>query len=521
MKKIIYLSLVVATVSIAMSSCKKQLEVDPRQSIEPNEVFNSRDNINAAISGVYARLKNNRLYGRDLIAVSEALSENGLATNKSGRLVNEAANVFGAHFSNFQQDYYAIAEINTLVNGIPGVNLTPAITTSERNNWLAQLYFLRALFYHDLARTYCYEPRLGVAGQDRGGLPIVLSTPTSIQAATVNLPARPTVDSMYRRIYMDLDSAIAKFPAISNSVSAAVANSLSAHALYARVALYNRDYVKAANMASMVLSVASGRLNSVSSYIAGWSSQVHSESIFELRFANPAENIGVNESLQTTYTTLFERGNPARLQGFGDLVPQPALLSLLGFTGLPVNSAGAIQNLGSFGGRTDDVRNLLYETGNSGRGQARLECTKFIGKNGIANLDNIPLIRLSEILLTRAEARSQATNGDGTANTNFSLSSAQADLVLLKQNRYANYATTQATFDAGLTTTATIFNEVLRQRRLELANEGHRWFDFKRTGGYTGTGVGSKIVYNTITLLPGLPQREIDGNPNLQQNFGY
>jgi starch-binding outer membrane protein, SusD/RagB family len=514
MKKIVYSICGFALVLTTFSSCKKQLEVDPKQSILTGEIFSSRDNINAAITGVYARLKNNRLYGRDLIAVSEALSENGLATNKSGRLINEAANVFGAHFVNFQQDYFAIAEINTLINGLPSVNLVPVISVSERNNWLAQLYYLRALCYHDLARTYCYEPGIGVAGQDRGGLPVVLSTPLDISGAIANLPARPTVDSMYRRIYMDLDSAIAKFPSASASFNQAIANPLAARALFARVALYRRDYTKAADMASQVLTIAAGRLASPSSYIPSWTGQVHPESLFELRFANPAENIGVNESLQTTYTTLFERGNPARLQGFGDLVPQPSLLQQIGFTGVTTNN-------GSFTVRTDDVRNLLYEPGNPGRGPARIECTKFIGKNGVANLDNIPLVRIAEVLLTRAEARCQPTNGDGTANTNFSLANALADLVLLKQNRYSNYATTQQTADATLTSTALLFNEILRQRRLELANEGHRWFDFKRTSGFTGTGVGSKVVYSSLLILPAIPQREVDGNPNMQQNFGY
>jgi starch-binding outer membrane protein, SusD/RagB family len=514
MKKLIYSICGFALALVAFTGCKKQLDVDPKQSILTNEIFSSRDNINASITGVYARLKNPRLYGRDLLAVSEALSENGQATGKSGRLINEAANVFGAHFVNFQQNYFAIAEINTLLNGLPSVNLVPAISVAERNSWLAQLYFLRALCYHDLARTYCYEPGIGVAGQDRGGLPIVLTTPLDVAGAIANLPSRPSVDSMYRRIYMDLDSSIAKLPAVSASFNQALVNPLAARALYARVALYRRDYTKAADMANQVLVVAGSRLASTSSYIPSWTGQVHPESLFELRFANPAENIGVNESLQTSYTTLFERGNSGRLQGFGDLVPTTATQLQLGISVTSVPGGLVIT-------KTDDVRNLLYELGNAGRGPARIECTKFIGKNGVANLDNIPLIRISEVLLTRAEARGQAVNGDGTSNPSFSLSGALADLVLLKQSRYTNYTVTQQTFDGTLTTAPLLFNEILRQRRLELANEGHRWFDFKRTSGQTGTGLGSKIAYNSLLILPAIPQREVDGNPNMQQNFGY
>ncbi len=517
MKKItIILSLIIAA-SVFLYSCKKQIEVEPRQSISIEQVFTSKDNINAAITGVYSRLKSLRLYSRDLFAVSEALSENGFATNKSGRLVNEAALVPGAHFVNWQLDYYAIAEINILLNKLPSVSLVPAITPAERASWEGQLYFLRALCYHDLARTYCYEPGLGVPGQDRGGLPIVTITPLSIEAAVVNLPARSSIDDVYRRIYADLDSTLTRLN--NSSLNAPALPSLaSAQALYARVALYNRDYTRANTMATLALTTVSSRLTSATSYLSGWTSQIHPESVFELRFANPAENVGVNESLQTSYTTLRDRGISTVVQGFGDLVATTTLLQQLGFTGIAANGSG-----GTFSGRSDDVRGLLFEAGSTARGTARIECTKFIGKNGQPNLDNIPLIRIPEILLTRAEARANSTNRDGSANASFNLANAVADLVILKQNRYSNYTVSQAPADALLPTSpaASVINEILRQRRLEFAMEGQRWFDFKRTGGVTGTGINTKLIYTNFLMLPAIPQREVDNNPNLTQNFGY
>jgi hypothetical protein len=272
-------------------------------------------------------------------------------------------------------------------------------------------------------------------------------------------------------------------------------------------------------MANLSLTTVASRLTSTSSYTSSWTGQVNPESLFELRFANPAENIGVNESLQTSYTTLRDRGVPTVVQGFGDLVATTTLLQQLGFAGIAANGSG-----GAFSSRTDDVRNLLFETGSTARGTARIECTKFIGKNGQANLDNIPLIRIPEVLLTRAEARANATNRDGSANVGFSLTNAVADLVILKQNRYSSYGTTQSPADlvlAGSATAAPIINEILRQRRLEFAMEGQRWFDFKRTGGLTGAGLNTKVVYTDFRMLANIPQREIDNSTNIIQNFGY
>lgn len=499
---------------VLAGSCKKAIEIDPRQSVPTERALSTRENVNAAITGVYARLKSLRQYGRDLLAVAEAMSENGFATNKSGRLVNEAANVPSAHFAHWQNSYFAIAEINNILAAIPNLNVTPAITASERANMEGQIYFLRALYYHDLARGYAYEPGLGVPGQDRDGVPIVTSTPLSVEEAVNNLPSRASVVAVYARIYADLDSATKRLT--PGALNPLFANEPAARGLLCRVALYNRDYARVITEATAVLAANQSRITPVTNYVSGWSSQGHPESLFEIRFANQAENLGVNESLQTTYTTLFERGNPGRVQGFGDLVATTTLLQQLGFTGISANGSG-----GTFSGRSDDVRNLLFERGSSARGTARIENTKFIGKNGFPNLDNIPIIRIPEILLSRAEARTMQTNRDGSANPAFDLVAARADLIAYKQNRYANYATTQQAADNALTTQPALYNEILRQRRLEYTMEGHRWFDFKRTGGYTGTGLNSKIIYTDFRMLAPIPQREVDNNPNIVQNFGY
>lgn len=84
---------------VLLASCKKQLEIDPRQSIDANGALSSRDAVEASITSVYARLKNARNYGRDMITHGDALADNGFATNKSGRLLPEANNNFGAHYT--------------------------------------------------------------------------------------------------------------------------------------------------------------------------------------------------------------------------------------------------------------------------------------------------------------------------------------------------------------------------------------------------------------------------------------
>lgn len=508
MKKLFILSGLLLAFTVTFTSCKKELQVDPRQSIDAGTALTTRENVNAAILGVYARLKNNRLYGRDLITHPEALSDNGFATNKSGRLFNEANNIATAHFTNWQLDYFAIAEINQILAAVPSLNVAPSITTAERNNWEGQLKFLRALCYFDLARAYSYDPGVAVLGLDRGGVPLVLSTPTTTTGAAQNQPSRAKVDSVYSQIYRDLTAATSQLSAnFASSAYPQLATLTAAQALFSRVALYRKDYATCKQYADLAISSVGSRLMTSAAYVNGWRTAINPESIFELRFINPAENIGVNESLQTSFTTLVIPGNPGVLGGFGDLVPSQTLLNDLGIT---ATFAG-----GTVSARSDDVRNLLYEQGSPGRGTARVECTKYLGKSGIQNLDNIPLIRVAELYLNRAEALSTA----GSAV--FNEAAALSDLIRIKQNRHTNYAVTQQTFDNALTGTA-LYNEILKQRRIELAFEGHRFFDLKRRGvDILKAPHYNTLAYNDFKILANIPTREIDANPNMVQNFGY
>jgi hypothetical protein len=113
-------------------------------------------------------------------------------------------------------------------------------------------------------------------------------------------------------------------------------------------------------------------------------------------------------------------------------------------------------------------------------------------------------------LLNRAEA--YATPGSAVFNQTLAL----ADLNTVR--------TARGLATVSLSGTA-LYNEILNQRRLEFAFEGHRWFDLKRlgldvikAGQFTGA---VNVPFTDFRRLANIPQREVDGNPNLQQNFGY
>src|SRR6188474_2061709 len=116
MKKSIIIVTMIALLGTTWS-CQKALDIEPRQSIEATTALTTKDGISAALVSVYSRMKNVRLYGRDNIALPEALGDNGFATNKSGRLVPEANNVLNAHFTAifWQTAYSGINQANLIL----------------------------------------------------------------------------------------------------------------------------------------------------------------------------------------------------------------------------------------------------------------------------------------------------------------------------------------------------------------------------------------------------------------------
>jgi hypothetical protein len=60
-----------------------------------------------------------------------------------------------------------------------------------------------------------------------------------------------------------------------------------------------------------------------------------------------------------------------------------------------------------------------------------------------------------------------------------------------------------------------------KERRVELAFEGHRWFDLVRTGRYLSVMNAKGYATKEFHKLFPIPQRETDLNSTLGQNSGY
>jgi hypothetical protein len=233
-------------VGLSLAACNdKLLDVAPRNNGDLATALNTTEGLDATLNGIYDRLQSTALYGRDMLALAEALADNAQATNKSGRLNAENRNAAQATFGNWATSYFAINQANLLLEAVPRV--TALTDTNRRNSILGQGYFLRALLYHDLMRTYAYDPGVEIAQQNRGGVPLIL-TGVSDQSQ-IAFPPRAPIADVYQQLYSDLQAAIGAFSRTSAN-NVAYGNRQASQLLFSRVALYNKDYANAVKYAT-------------------------------------------------------------------------------------------------------------------------------------------------------------------------------------------------------------------------------------------------------------------------------
>jgi hypothetical protein len=496
------ITLFAATLGLFAAGCSdKDLAVQPRQSISSETALTSINSVDAAVIGVYATLKSRVLYGRDFMLYGDVMADNAVATNKSGRLVGEGRNNNGAHYANWGTAYSSINDCNLVLAAIPKIS---AASQTLKDRWEGEMRFIRALLYHDLMRTYAYAPTFIVTASNRGGV-VLRSTPVDNKdTAAAFRPARASIADCYTFIINDLTIASTRLATAARAGAPHFATRAACQALLARVQLYNGNWAAARDAATAALTGGVGTLTTAANHVAGWRASTNPESIFEVRFAISAESLGVNEALQTSTTSMGAIGSPFTNGGWGDCVPNLLALNAMGISGVPsslsISNAIALPTLT----RSADVRNLLFEWGGQRTNPRFMECTKYFGKSGFLNTDNVPVIRHAEVLLIRAEANFRVD--DQTAALN--------DINTLRINRGLTPVTLSG---------AAILEEILNQRLVELAMEGHRFHDMKRLGRdiVKDPSVGFILAISDFRVLAPIPNGELVGNPNMQQNVGY
>jgi hypothetical protein len=480
----------VLALGLSLSACKNALDIEPQQSIDAATGYNTSQKIAAAVVGAYARLDNPRLYGTDLILVPELLAGNNYI-NWDGTFQNYRQLRNHTQISNnsnaegiWTQAYDAINQCNLILD-----NLGVVTDAGQKSQYEGEASFIRGTMYFELVRLYAQQYQAG-GSNTQPGVPINLVPVTTTEQADVKL-ARNTVAEVYTQVIKDLQNAIAKLPAQNITR----ASKYSAEAMLARVYLQQGNYTAARVAANDVITNSGASLTGT--VAAVFANRNSAESLFEIQ-QNDQNNAGTsNDGLATYFAGYSPNGDQGVLYGRGDVSLNADFVGLYEVTdSRGSDTLSAIQ-----------TSKLIYVSdGNNRVGRYRTIKWRTYGQN-------IPIIRLAEMYLTRAECDVRAGN----------TVSALADINRVRTRSGAS-PLTSVTID-----------DVLLERQLELAFEGFRIHDLRRTNRVVIAAIPAQPAMGTTPATPfvpavlasdarfilPIPLREINNNPNLTQNPGY
>ncbi len=499
----IYIKVIVVIFSISLLiSCKKYLTNNPQDSyvITDLEYLKTGNDYQSFVVSVYTPLQ----WLNQLVPIGDIASDNSVTGGESASDVPDLQQV----------DDYTLSPLNNALTDLwiaayEGVNranymfqykaVNPsgqAVDFSGKEALYGEVSFLRAYYYFTLVKMF-------------GDVPLFIDHRLSL-ADSKTLKRAPKLD-VYAQIESDLNAAIKVLPSLQPEKGRIT--QYAAEALLGKVLLYENKFDSAALVLQKVID-GPFTLVPVFDSIFVQSGENGPESVFEIQYTNTNPNYrfqGYNRG----------QGNYA--------VQQCGIRSLKGKSGMPY-APGYSTNL-----PTQDLNNA-YEAGDQRKAATVLDIEAYKTANpgfdisyqvapykntGLYNkkylprlgqtsgqtelnyLNNFRTIRYSDVLLMAAEAYNRSSTPNDTK-------------ALIYLNQVRERAFGDSSHDKA-STGSTLYEDILQERRLELAMEGERFFDLVRTGKAASTIPNFVVGRNEVFPIP---QKEVDIS-GLPQNLNY
>ncbi|MCH5718287.1 RagB/SusD family nutrient uptake outer membrane protein [Niabella hibiscisoli] len=365
----LYSFLLLSIVSGFLASCKKFLDVEPKTATSDQVTIVDEASARTAVRGIYNQLESNDYYGYNFPLLGNLSGDNvqytgSQAVNKTLTTHTVRADL-GPLASVWTSIYNTINRANNVIDKVPSLNTTTTFTEAVRNQLTGEAYFLRALAYFDLVRTW-------------GGVQLILK-PTQAAGSITNV-ARSSAQDSYAQILKDLEAAETLLPGTTNRIRA---TKKTVWALRARYHLYLKEWAAAIDYAGRLIGDTEnyGLLTPYSTFFANNASNTR-ESIFELYYNTTVTN------------TQAYNWQPSSRGGIGWVRPSDAFATVL-------------SNAATVGDRTQLLINV------PANGIATWYGNLYYRTNGT---DPAYIIRLAELYLIRAEARASLPTPDITGS---------------------------------------------------------------------------------------------------------
>ena len=485
MKQINYI--VIFTLLI-LSSCTKFLDTEPVSNgiaVDNNSstvVFKNASELEAALGGAYSDFKN-EYYQLDYFVNGDAQSDDAYAGGDNPANFQIDNLKLDATNSNVSRDwrylYSTIGKCNKVINNADSV-VDATLTIARRAEIKGEASFIRAFMYFQLVQLW-------------GDVPLQLKDVQTISAEKLSeiypllFPARNTQVEVYKQINEDLKYALANVK--PTNINKGYVTTGAVNAMLAKVAATQPtpDWTVVKKYCDDVIA---GGYTLLSDYNSLWdnANENSNESIFEINYSGGSSdgNWGV---------TIFRGLDWKKFN-----LPSNDLVKAFDDENDAIRKAASITFLDVSGKWSDS--------------HWPQKSYPFINKYHIftsGSNQNYIFIRLADILLLKAQAINELGDVAGAAT----LVNQIRTRVKLPNTTASNQADMRLAIE--------------KERRLELAFEGHRWFDLKRTNraidvmnnakGENNVSLGYTL--NTNRLVWPIPQAELDKNQKLVQNPGY
>lgn len=474
------------------SGCSKDfIDLSPESNANVESFFRNQSDVESALIGAYSSLTLGGIYGNSMPILGELRSDNAeMGSTASSRASYFALSEFRTQATFFlygetwDDHYVGISRVNQILSRITEVEMPENV----KQRIQGECHFLRALYYFNLVRVF-------------GPVPLVTEELTSIEDA-YSL-GRDDIQSVYGQIIDDFLEAEGTLPDIVDGDEVGRATSGAATALLGKVYLTLGDFSAAKEKLGEVIQ--SGDYGLLENYGDLWDVNMenHKESIFDVQW-EASETFG-------TGSEYSERFFPYGYTNF-------SFSTASGGFNIPTEDIVAAYEMGDLRKDISIQESWMSGdeevTGLGGRYSTKYADLPASGSSG-AN-DNWPVIRYADVLLMYAEVLNEIgfePNGEAFGYLNQIRNRAGLP------DKTPNNPNPELSVD-----NQQEFRLALEQeRRVELAFEGHRWFDLVRTG--RAIEVMSSKVEGGIAeyqLLYPIPQAQIDVNPDqITQNPGY
>ena len=489
MKNIIYKLFIVSILTFGIVSCDEFVDYEASETynIVADDYFKSSNDYEAALVGVYD-VTQWTLYN---FMIGEIASENSLCGGESATdviglqkiddMIHDAENDQLTRI--WQYMYEGINRANYMVENKDKMDF------SRKSELYGEVHFLRAFFYFELTKIF-------------GDVPVF--TNSRLTAGDSGTLSRSPQSEVYALIESDLQAAISALP-LSKSTNGR-ATSLTAHALLGKVYLFQDKFDEAAGILEPLIGLYTLPADPQSTFLKG--GENGPESVYEIQHSKNSNwwawdyvPQGTEGNFGVIHHGIRGYSGPLYSSGWSFNVPTQDLVDA--YSAGDKRKDVSILDIEAWAASTG----AKYTTGYEHTGYFN---NKYIPRAGESQAQqelnyetNFRYLRYADVLLMAAEANNRATASNDTKAQNY--------LNQVRARAYGNNS------NASSSTGSTLTQEIWDERRLELAGEGHRFYDLVRTG--QAAAEISGFVAGKHEVFP-IPQTEIDVS-NLTQNAGY